>query len=80
MIYCSPLLPPKLLGDFLFVDFIYRISMKTKYTKQEKQQILEEVKNTKNIVVVAKKYNIPATTSHTWLHKLRHSSTMNNAL
>ena len=52
--------------------------MKTKYTKQEKQQILEEVKNTKNIVLVAKKHNIPATTIHTWLHKIRHSSTINN--
>lgn len=54
--------------------------MKTKYTKQEKQQILEEVKNTKNIVVVAKKHNIPATTIHTWLHKIRHSSTVKNDL
>ena len=54
--------------------------MKTKYTKQEKQQILEEVKNTKNIVIVAKKHNIPTTTIHTWLHKIRHSSTVNNDL
>lgn len=30
--------------------------MKTKYTKQEKQQTLEEVKNTKNIIIVAKKH------------------------
>lgn len=54
--------------------------MKNKYTKQEKQQILEEVKNTKNIVVVAKKYNIPASTIHTWLHNLKESSNINNDL
>ena len=34
--------------------------------------------NTKNIVIVAKKYNIPNTTIHTWLHRLRNLSTENN--
>ncbi len=52
--------------------------MKAKYTEQEKKQILEEVKSTKNIVVVAKKYNIPTTTIHTWLHRLRNLSVVNN--
>ncbi len=52
--------------------------MNAKYTEQQKKQILEEVKNTKNIVVVAKKYNIPTTTIHTWLYRLRNLSAVNN--
>lgn len=38
-----------------------------KYTETEKQQVLEDVKNINNVVVVAKKYNIPTATIHTLL-------------
>lgn len=39
------------------------------YTDLEKQQILEEVKNTGNVAAVAKKNKMPAGTIHTWLHQ-----------
>ena len=41
-----------------------------KYTETEKRQVLEEVKLIKNVASVAKKYNIPTGTIHTWKHKI----------
>ena len=47
------------------------MSTKRKYTEHEKEQILEEVKSSTNIIEVAKKNNIPSSTIHTWLHKMK---------
>ena len=37
------------------------------YTKVEKEQILQEVKDIGNIAAVAKKNKIPSATIHTWI-------------
>jgi len=39
------------------------------YSQELKEQILSEVEVVKNVVVVAKKYEIPHSTIHTWLYK-----------
>lgn len=41
---------------------------KHKYTETEKKQILSDVEVIKNVANVAKKYDIPKSTIHTWLH------------
>ena len=43
------------------------------YSPEERSQILKEVKDTSNVVVVARKHNIPRSTIHTWLQKTKHS-------
>jgi transposase-like protein len=40
-----------------------------KYSKELKEKILSEVKESTNISAVAKKHNIPDTTIHTWIKK-----------
>ncbi len=41
------------------------------YTKQEKQQIIDECLAVKNMAVVAKKNNIPIGTVSTWMKDLK---------
>ena len=40
-----------------------------KYSSEFKEQILKEVKETKNIIAVARKHDMPDSTIHTWLSK-----------
>ena len=48
-----------------------------KYTETEKRQVLEEVKLIENVASVAKKYNIPTDTIHTWKHKTSKNKSQN---
>ncbi len=45
-----------------------------KYTEEQKYQILQEVKTIGNIKLVARRNNVPDSTIHTWLKKLKQSS------
>ena len=40
-----------------------------KYSKELKEKILNEVKESTNVSAVAKKHNMPDTTIHTWIKK-----------
>jgi len=40
-----------------------------KYTREEKEQIMEEAKASGNILKVSKKNNIPVSTIHTWFRR-----------
>ena len=42
-----------------------------KYSPEQKEQILKEVKESTNITAVARKHNMPDSTIHTWLAKER---------
>ena len=44
-----------------------------KYTETEKKQVLDDVKLIKNIANVARKYNIPTATIHTWQRNISKS-------
>lgn len=45
-----------------------------KYTEDQKQQVLTEVKETGSISLVARKNDIPVSTIHTWLKKINKDS------
>ena len=40
-----------------------------KYSAEFKDQVCQEVENIKNVVLVARKHEIPHSTIHTWLRK-----------
>lgn len=43
------------------------------YSLEEKQQILREVEDTGNVLVVARKHNIPQSTIHSWIRSSNRS-------
>lgn len=45
--------------------------MNKKYSDEQRQQILLEVEQVGNVPTVARKYDIPSSTIHTWLKKQR---------
>ncbi|WP_296864380.1 transposase [Thermosyntropha sp.] len=47
------------------------MSSKKQYSDELKEQIIKECRETGNVAIVARRYNISSNTIHTWLKKYR---------